>query len=141
MADAKVISFINGSYHPGADIIIPMDSTGQFSGDLTFIADTEKINQDVVKGLLTEYGSDYLAPRYGTTLSALLHSRKLNNVSNSISSEVQILLGYIARFNEDQPLSEQLAELVDLQAEEGISSISLKIVVKNGSGTITTITI
>jgi len=138
--DIKVLTFVKGVLQDGVDMQIPVDVHGEFSDEPTFVTGIDQVTQDTVKGMLTLYGSDYLAPNYGTNINKYLHARKLNDVATQLSSEIQTVLGYIAQYNANQDPSEQLVELIDLQAEEGIDSITIKTTIRTGTGAVTTIT-
>src|SRR3990172_450012 len=110
MADIKVLTLVNNAVQPRADILIPLDAQGQFSDEPEFVSGIDKVNQDVAKGLLIQLGSNSLALGYGTNFSSLVRTRKLDDVADQITEEVQNLLGYLASFNLNEPASERSEE-------------------------------
>jgi hypothetical protein len=118
----------------GVDFEMQFNADGTFAGGPTFISGSDKIIQDVAKGLLTILGSNALTPNYGTRMSSLLHSRGLENVSSQLVAEINYLLGYLGDFNADQPLSEQAEELIELKAKEGTGTIDLAMIIRTGTG-------
>jgi hypothetical protein len=139
--DLKILTIDNGFVQTRADINIPLNSRGEFAEEPVFVSGTDKVIQDLTKGLLTVIGSHLLAPNYGTNLKRLIHARKLSDIAEQLTTEVQTLLGYLATFNADQPLDEQLIELVDLEADESSRDIQLSATVKTGTGIVSTVTV
>jgi hypothetical protein len=139
--DIKVLTISDQQVQRRGDIEIPLDGAGQFKDNPTLVSGLSKANQDLAKGLLTIIGSNYLAPNYGTNLQTLVSSRKLDDVADRITSDIQLLLAYLANFNVDQPSSEQFLELIDLQAEETLDTIELNLTVRTGLNETTTLAI
>lgn len=141
MPDLKVIETSAGITNPRAEIDIPLNSQGRYAGQPTMISGISKVAQDVAKGLLTVIGTDFLAPNHGTNINALIGTRLLETVAAQLSTEVQTLLGYLAAYNIDQPLDEQLVELVDLNAIEDNTEIRMSATIRTGTNETATVTV
>lgn len=139
--DLKVLTIDSGFVQTRADLNIPLNSKGEFDAEPIFVTGLDKAIQDVTKGLLTVLGSHLLAPNYGTNLKSLINTRKLSDIAEQLTEEVQTLLGYVATFNADQPLDEQIIELVDLEANENIRDLTLTATIKTGAGIISAVTV
>jgi len=156
MPDLKVITIVDKKVIPRGDIEMSIGApvrffigadqqadfdTEPFLDGPTFISGSNKIIQDVVKGILTLRGTNTLAPEYGTSVSSLLNTRKINDISAQLNGEINTLLGYLSDFNADQPLDEQVGSLVSLQAKEANDTIEIDLVVQTGSGQTAGVTI
>jgi len=141
MPDLKVLNIINNRPQPRGDMDISLDGNGQFLDGPVFVSGSDRVVQDTVRGLLTRLGSNYLAPNFGTIIKTLLHARNVGDISGQLTSEVQFVLAYLAQFNSTESLSEQLAELVNLQAKQATDTIELNLTVKTGTGTSASVTV
>jgi hypothetical protein len=133
MPDAKVLRIVDKMVQPRADLQMPLDARGQFTGELVTVSDSDKAIQDVVKGILTVYGTNFLSPGYGTHISVTAGKRAID-LNSQITSEVQQLLGYLTEFNKDQPASEQIVELVNLEARQSIDKLEVNMMLRTGTG-------
>lgn len=136
MPDLKIVEIIDGQVQRRGDIIMSLNADGTFSEGPAFVENVNRAVQDFIKGALTRLGSNFLARNYGTGIADLLHSRKLDNISSQLVSEIQFLLGYLGRFNIDESLTEQIEELISLKAKESTDTIELEITLKVGSGSV-----
>jgi len=146
MPDLKIVTVVDTRVIPRGDIdmtigVTQADGSEPFLDGPVFISSSEKVVQDVVKGILTLRGTNTLAPEYGTNVNKLLHARKISGISSQLNGEINTLLGYLSEFNADQPLDEQIASLASLKAKESHDTIELDLVVQTGSGQTVGVTI
>jgi len=144
MPDLKVLTIEGEIPRRKADIVMSLYSdnprlVNKFKDGPLFVSGSERIVQDVIKGLLTFRGSDFLAPNYGTSIPTLVGSKRLSDVSDRLTNEVQDLLGYLGSFNSNEPLSEQVAELTSLDAKEEGGMVSVSLTVTSATGKVSTV--
>ena len=144
MPDLKVLTIENQIPRRKADIVMTLFEgnprlTNKFADGPIFVSGSERVVQDVTKGILTEKGSDFLAPNYGTTVPNLIGSRRLADISDQLTNEIQFLLGYLGQFNINEPQSEQIAELTKLEAQEEGGTVSVSLSVTTATGQISTV--
>lgn len=119
---------------PRVELDIKLKSDGTFDEGPIFLEGIDRSIQDVVKGILTTKGTNYMAPNYGTSINNLIHASKLGDVSGRITSEIQTLLGYLAKFTLDEDETERIEELVSLKAKENVDTIELELTIRTGGG-------
>ena len=134
MSDLKTIQIIEGVPQPRGEITLGLNNDGTFASGPVFVTGIDRAVQDVIKGLLTVRGTNYLVPNYGTSLSSLLNTRKLSSVSANITAEIQDLLGYLSKFTAQEDETERVEELTNLKATESLDTINLELTVKTGAG-------
>jgi hypothetical protein len=139
MPDLKIVSIVDKRVIPRGDIemtigVTQANGSEPFLDGPTFISSSDKVIQDVVKGILTLRGTNTLAPEYGTSINKLLHARKVSGISAQLNGEMNTLLGYLSEFNADQPLDEQIVSLVSMKAQESHDTIELDLVLQTGAG-------
>jgi len=139
MPDLYVLPIINSVPRKYADIQMSFDNKNRFEDGPVFTAGVNRVSQDVVKGMLTKIGSNYLALNYGTIIPDLVGSRSLGPMSAELTNEVQALLGYLGSFNINESLSEQISELISLDVAQNSGTILVTLSVKTAIGEISTV--
>jgi FKBP-type peptidyl-prolyl cis-trans isomerase 2 len=93
MKDMKVLTLIGGSSQVsnGYYSDINFDSTGE----VIQVEGKARINQDVIKSIMTLRGNTLYLPNYGSRLSALSGTRMDVNTQNAIVSEILFSLSYL----------------------------------------------
>ena len=133
MPDIKILKY-NGPVTQGrADLDILLDSRGFFADDPIFVTGGDKIIQDVVKGILTVQGSNYLAPNCGTNIEEI-RRMNIDQAADLINNEIQTMLGYLNKWNEDEPIDEQIQQINELQARQLLDTIEVDMTLTSGSG-------
>jgi len=141
MPDLKVLSIVEGVPRKYADVHFTFNDNEEFANGPGIIGGGDRVVQDVVKGMLTEIGSNYLSPSYGTTIPDLVGSRSVKSMSEQLSNEIQTLMGYLGSFNIDEPISEQISEIVSLDVVELSGSIAISLSVKTLAGETQTVVV
>ena len=132
MPDLKLLNVVNSASKQRADIEMTIYSDGTFANGPAMVTNRDRAIQDVVRGLLTQLGSNPLAPGFGTNLNKYLHARKVSDVSAQLTAEVQYMLSYLGMFNINEVTAEQILRLTKLEAQDGTNQIQLKMEVQTG---------
>lgn len=146
MPDVKLIQLTPQGTDPRAfgvntraDLEFTFNADGTFAQGPTFVTDTDRVVQDIVKGILTVRGSNYLAVWYGTHISELVNTRSLDEIQEELTIQFQELLGYLVQFTLEEVPAERVEELVHLKATENQGTINVELTVKTGGGQIASI--
>lgn len=134
MPDLKLIRIVNRMTQPRVELDMKLKADGTFDEGPVFLEGIDRSIQDVVKGLLTTKGSNFMVPNYGTNINNLIHARKLGDVSGQLTSEIQTLLGYLGKFTLEEDETERVEELVSLKAKEVSDTIELELTIRTGGG-------
>lgn len=141
MPDLQVLKFQNGVPVHYGDLNISLNADGTFDEGPVFLKDLDRSIQDLVKGILTQIGTNNLAPNYGTSVHSLLNSRNTGQITTQLLSQLRSLLGYLGSFNANDPLSERIDEVISIKTKQELQSISLEITLRTGSGSTATVTL
>jgi len=144
MPDLQVLTFNQGVPSRYGELDIPLNGDGTFEATgPSFVSGIERATQDLVRGMLTQKGTNRLALNYGTNLSSLLNTRNGGNsqIGNQLVREIQYLLGYLGDFNSSEDPSEQINNLISIKSTNGLQTVNVELKVETLSGETTAVTI
>lgn len=134
MPDLKVFPIVDGTPRLKADVEMLLNANKTFASGPVFVSGQDRAAQDVVRGVLTQIGTNPLTPRFGTNLDSFLNAPRVNDVASQISAEIRFVLAYLAKFNAGEDDAERIETLVSLAATEQTGTIDLKMTVRTAAG-------
>jgi hypothetical protein len=142
MPDLKMITLApNGNLQTRPDIDLSFDSQGKIIGGPAMVTGKDAATQDVLRGLLTVLGTNPSCPNFGTILSSLVGSRSVEDVTNTLSSEIQTVLGYLSNVSANFDPSEQIVQIVNLKVTQVPRTIQASLTVQTGTGAQATVSV
>ena len=142
MPDLQVLAFKQGVPARYGELELPLNSDGTFDVvGPTFVSGIQRATQDLVRGLLTQQGSNNLAHNYGTNIKGLLNSRFTTPIGGKLVSEIQYMLGYLGDFNSSEDPSEQISDIISIKSTNELQSVGVELKVQTLSGETTAVTI
>jgi hypothetical protein len=141
MPDLQVLSISQGRLQARPDLVIFYDGSGKMYDGPGFFSGSDVAVQDVIRGLLTLIGTSPLAPNFGTSLSELLSTRSVGQVSGAISQQVQNVLGYLAQMASNSDPAERVVEVIDMKVKQNGQTIEVTMSLRTGLGQTVTVTV
>lgn len=135
MPDLRIISIPGGTLvqtRPEIDLIF--DGVGRILDGPILVSGDEAAAQDAVRGLLTIVGTNPSAPNFGTLISRLLNARQVSAIAQSLSNEVQSVMGYLSQVSANFDLTEQIVQIDNLSVKQGERQLNMDLSLLTGSG-------
>jgi len=133
MPDLKVLKFSNGMVVGRPDIEMTM-SNGKFSSGPTFYSGTGVAVQDAVRSLMTKFGTNPLAPNFGTNIQDIVTYRATKDNLGIISSQAQYTLGYMSSYRSSGSADETITQINSLTAKKEKDTVRMALSLTTGAG-------
>jgi hypothetical protein len=133
MPDLKTLKLSDGVISGRPDIEMSM-SSGLFTSGPTFYTGTGVAVQDAVRALMTKFGTNYLAPNFGTNIPDIIMSRTADKNLSVISNQSQYSLGYMSMFRSSDAPSESISQINSLATKRTGETIQMTLTLTTGAG-------
>ena len=140
MPDLKLLTLTDGKLQSRPDVDLVLDGAGHIVDGPTLVSGQDAAAQDVLRGLLTEVGTNPLAQNFGTILSTLINARSVGDVANQISQEVQLTMGYLSQVTAESDPSEKIVQITDLKVKREGQTLNTELTLLTGTGQAATVT-
>lgn len=120
MKDLRLLNNLEDFYAVDNDFVVE-------NHDLKLIENEEKIVQDITKFLLTIKGSNFLFKNYGTQISKIIGTRKINDITDELKQEIIYTLKYVKEINKDEKINIQ--EILSLNIKNNINYYAIELVI------------
>ena len=97
--------------------------------DFQVISDTNKLQQDILKILLTDRGSNTIYPAYGSTLSQQIGQKNIDSVKANVKNSIIEALTVLQIINKNNPNLNEQIKTINTISVDVVSSTEIDVAV------------